>query len=616
MRSLATSLLATASLVVMLSSCADEAKQSAALPVRPAPKIPTCDDSIKSAFRPDELTTVILVKAFKKGDPLVLSESVTEQTPKAANDLCLVKLNVGPGNPGPADAPSTSPGIGIEVWLPTPANWDGRMHTVGGLGGFDGGKHGSTKEVAWFHAAITAGDEGAVSASTNSGHSQTDGSWAMRPDGTPNRQGWIDFAHRAQHEMAVKTKALAAAYYGRPPKFSYYEGSSTGGRHGYRLAQEYPADYDGIIANLPAMNWVEWTTGGFYQSLVTERDLGGKPMTEGQEDLVSNAAIHACDMVGGQHLGYIMDNAACHYDPTKDATVLCRMSGGKNTTPDCVTKLQANAINKMWYGITADGSVPSPAVDNGAEWELSGNHKWYGDMRGTSLYLTYFAKGMGLRNPAALAAGAANGQRSLAAAGEGYGADQVALELQNPTIAGPTFKNASGDGERLWRELSYAQLANAFDRGVALGPVFGRISSDNPDLSAFKARGGKFLSWQGWNDETIPVQGTIRYYNHVIAKMGGVANTQSFFKLYLAPGAGHVSPQGTSNPEANPPTVGAGQFYKLMVDWVEKGIEPNRVEIKSPSSKLPVITQPLCPYPQKATYTRGDPRVTTSYTCS
>ena len=97
---------------------------------------------------------------------------------------------------------------------------------------------------------------------------------------------------------------------------------------------------------------------------------------------------------------------------------------------------------------------------------------------------------------------------------------------------------------------------------------------------------------------------------------GRLANVQSFFKLYLVPGGGHTSPHGTSNLDANPPAVAGGQFYKLMMDWVEKGIEPNRLEIKSPSDKSAVITQPLCPYPQKATYSVGDPRVTTSFRCS
>lgn len=94
----------------------------------------SCDDSMKAAFKPDELTTVLLVKAFKKGDPLLLTGSTAPNTPIASNDVCVVKLNVGPGNPGPADAPSTTAGIGIEIWLPTVANWNGRIHIKGGGG--------------------------------------------------------------------------------------------------------------------------------------------------------------------------------------------------------------------------------------------------------------------------------------------------------------------------------------------------------------------------------------------------------------------------------------------------------------------------------------------------
>src|SRR5467141_1874909 len=58
-----------------------------------------CDDSMKTAFKPDANTTVTLVKAFKAGDPLLLSGAPTASTPIASKDVCLVKLNVGPGNP-------------------------------------------------------------------------------------------------------------------------------------------------------------------------------------------------------------------------------------------------------------------------------------------------------------------------------------------------------------------------------------------------------------------------------------------------------------------------------------------------------------------------------------
>jgi hypothetical protein len=524
----------------------------------------------------------------------------------APSDLFLVKLIVGPGNPGPANAPSTSPGIGIEVWLPSKANWNGRIHNIGGLGGYDGGDHCSPTQVGWFYAALTAGSEGAVSASTDSGHSLTNGAWAMNPDGSPANQLWIDFSHRAMHEMAVKTKALATAYYGSAPRYCYYEGASTGGRHGYRLAQQYPQDYDGIVANLPTINFTEWSLAGLYRQLVIERDLGGVPLTEEQMDLVSSAAIHANDMVGDEHLGYIFDNEACRYDPTKDPNVLCVSDGGNNSSPRCVTKTQANAINKMWYGVTADGSVPDPEVDNGVGTGLKGRH-WYGLARGTSLYIAYFTK----RDPRMREI-----LRSRAASGDVPGADQAALVQQDSAIAGPSFENASGNGRNLWRDMSYEQLAEVIDRGVQMDPVFADISSDNPDLSTFKQRGGRFLSWHGWNDESIPVQTTMRYYDRVVEKMGGLENVRSFFKLYLVPGGGHMSPHGTSNPDANPPAVAPGQFYRLMVDWVENGVEPGRVEITSPAPTPDPITQPIYPYPQKAVYASGDTRVATSYTCS
>jgi feruloyl esterase len=100
-----------------------------------------CDDSMKNEFRPDALTRVLLVKAYRKGEPLALSATpATPAPPTAANDVCVVKLVVGPGNPGPAGLPSTSPGIGIEVWLPSTANWNRRIHAIGG-GGWAGGVH-------------------------------------------------------------------------------------------------------------------------------------------------------------------------------------------------------------------------------------------------------------------------------------------------------------------------------------------------------------------------------------------------------------------------------------------------------------------------------------------
>jgi len=401
----------------------------------------------------------------------------------------------------------------------------------------------------------------------------------------------------------VKTKALATAYYGNAPRYSYWEGGSTGGRQGLNLAQNNPSDFDGIIANYPVINWSRLITGELYPQIVFLRDLGGTPLTTAQQDLVSNAAITACDVVGGRHLGYIADPSTCRYDPTQDPTVLCTAAGGINTTAACVTTAQATAINKIWYGMTPDGSVPSPAVDNG--WAsataaaLPTGARWWGQSRGTSLYGAFFAPfGLnGLSSP--------NGGFSVAT-------DQVALELQDPRVADPSFVNASGNGQGLWKNLSYAGLANAFAQGVALQSQFGNINTDNPDLSAFKARGGKLLAWHGLADELVMPQGTINYYNRVAGAMGGMAGVQSFYRVYLVPGAGHGTPNGTSNPAADVPNFAAGQEYGLLTQWVEQGIAPDAVTLQSAGGNSGLA----CVYPKKATYNgTGLVTVASSYSC-
>src|SRR5262249_4756054 len=62
----------------------------------------------------------------------------------------------------------------------------------------------------------------------------------------------IDFGYRAVHEMTVQSKAIVAAFYGRAPRYSYWTGCSSGGKQGLKEAQQFPMDYDGILAGAPA----------------------------------------------------------------------------------------------------------------------------------------------------------------------------------------------------------------------------------------------------------------------------------------------------------------------------------------------------------------------------
>lgn len=232
----------------------------------------SCDETMKTSFVPDAGTKDTLVKAFKKGDPILLSGTPGATTPVASNDVCVVKLLVGPGSPGAAGAPSTSAGIGIEIWLPAPARWNNRIHIKGG-GGWAGSAEGDPAQLAGGGArggagelspSVTAMEEGAVSASTDTGHASNppslDASFAINPDGTINTILWKDFSERGIHEMAVKTKALVKAYYGGEAKYAYWNVFSTGGRQDLKEAQANPADFDGILAGAPAINWSKFST--------------------------------------------------------------------------------------------------------------------------------------------------------------------------------------------------------------------------------------------------------------------------------------------------------------------------------------------------------------------
>jgi len=182
----------------------------------------------------------------------------------------------------------------------------------------------------------------------------------------------------------------------------------------------------------------------------------------------------------------------------------------------------------------------------------------------------------------------------------------VTLELQNPSYATPSFTNATGNGTDKWKDMSYADLANAYDRGIALQAVFGHINTDNPDLTRLRDGGGKVISYHGLADTLITPAGSLNYLSRVADKMGGIEAVQAFNRLYLVPGMGHCAGVGTVSGSAGPaatantvPLPAANQFFDALVAWVEKGTQPGPLMLKSADAS---VSMPICVHPQKATY--------------
>lgn len=116
----------------------------------------------------------------------------------------------------------------------------------------------------------------------------------------------------------------------------------------------------------------------------------------------------------------------------------------------------------------------------------------------------------------------------------------------------------------------------------------------DPDLSAFKAKGGKLIMYHGWADQQIAPRNSINYYESVVNTMGGETATQEFARLFMVPGMKHCG-NGEGAINFNP-------LYAVQ-QWVEKGTAPARMIASQTTAGSVVSTRPLCPYPKVARYT-------------
>jgi feruloyl esterase len=147
------------------------------------------------------------------------------------------------------------------------------------------------------------------------------------------------------------------------------------------------------------------------------------------------------------------------------------------------------------------------------------------------------------------------------------------------------------------------------------------LNATDPDLKPFQARGGKLVLYHGWNDPAIPALNTVNYYQGVLAKMGGDAD--SFVRLYMVPGMQHCDngPGADSFGQVGQLTFDDPQrsVYAALEQWVEKGAAPSTIiaaKYDGDDRQHPKMTRPLCEYPQVAKYKgSGDPNDAANFVC-
>lgn len=141
-----------------------------------------------------------------------------------------------------------------------------------------------------------------------------------------------------------------------------------------------------------------------------------------------------------------------------------------------------------------------------------------------------------------------------------------------------------GIGEAEWGKVGEKEILG-FIREYA--PMFNACSSD---LSAFRRRGGKLIMTAGWEDQTIPPELIVDYYERVTETDGGLERTKDYFRLFCVPGCAHGGGKGRIITGA----PGGSVLRRILADWAEKGKAPETIPCRWADRKTSI---PVAAYP-------------------
>jgi Tannase and feruloyl esterase len=412
--------------------------------------------------------------------------------------------------------------------------------------------------------------EGYAAAGSDTGHQgdSLDGSWALN-----DLQAQVNYAYLATHVITVLGKEIVRSYYGTPERRSYFVGCSNGGKMALMEVQRYPNDFDAAVAGDPVIDRTQLMMSYTWNA----QALAQAPIPPSKIPVIEKATLAACRTSGGEVDGLITTPGRCNFDPK---TVVCASGDG----PDCLTPGQAQALARILRGPVVSG----------------GRQRYPGFVPGHEDDYGSFITGDGTRNS--------------------FPSSQWKFQDQflRYFVLGPGFDSV--------KQFDFDKDA------AAVAPFAGDQDASNPDLTAFRARGGKLILYHGWADHSITPVRTIEYYAEVIDMMAGVpargageenaAEVSDFARLFMVPGMHHCG----NGPGPNS-FGGANQGFPMRFDaehdvvaaldrWVENGVAPTAIIAAHHTNGAVDRTIPLCPYPQVAVYKgAGDPKAAENYRC-
>lgn len=380
---------------------------------------------------------------------------------------------------------------------------------------------------------------GYATVGTDTGHqaaSVTDASWALN-----NVERQVNFGYLGVHRTAEVAKAIIRSYYGSSAARSYFSGCSNGGRQALMEAQRFPDDFDGIVAGAPAYDFT--AIGAQFvkdmRAAFPDPPAIVAPFSPEVLKSVESQVVEKCDALDGVKDGLMEDPRACKVD-------VASLTGLTDTQ---------RGILKAIYGETKNqDGVIYPAQPLGGEGEMAGWPAW---ITGVNPQMMTMQKAPNLRYA--------------------FGTEMFKYLIFND----PSFDYSRYD-------------LSTYKKDTTLASTF--LNATDPNLDAFKQRGGKLLLWHGWSDPALTALASVKYFEQVRARD---PKASEYFRMFMMPGVLHCA--GGPGPD----TV---DWAAAIDEWVEKGKAPERIIAQKRAGPAgvagapPARTRPLCAYPQRAVY--------------
>jgi hypothetical protein len=131
------------------------------------------------------------------------------------------------------------------------------------------------------------------------------------------------------------------------------------------------------------------------------------------------------------------------------------------------------------------------------------------------------------------------------------------------------------------------------------------VGAQSVQLTRFRRHGGRMLVPHGGSDPIFSIRDTIEWWRRLDTEEKGHA--ADYVRVFPVPGMNHCE---------RGPATGAFDALSAVVQWVEQGKAPDRLEATAGAdTPWPGRTRPLCPYPRYARFNSGNSERAESFVC-